>query len=150
MRRKEKAITDPAAIQAIVQAAKVCRLAMCGPEGPYVVPLCFGYRQGAFFFHCAAKGHKLDLLDADPRVCLELEGDVALQTAEKPCDWGMTFRSVIAFGSVRRLTDPDEKRAALDAIMDHYGTGPWTYTDKVLAATVVLRMDVDRLTAKRS
>jgi len=150
MRRNEKAVTDPAAIEAIIDGAQVCRLAMCDQTGPYVVPLCFGYRQGAFYFHSAGEGRKLDILDANPKVCVELESEISLKTGETPCKWGMGFRSVIAFGIVRRITDPADKRKALDVIMDHYGSGPWTYSDKALEATVVLRMEVDHMTAKHS
>jgi nitroimidazol reductase NimA-like FMN-containing flavoprotein (pyridoxamine 5'-phosphate oxidase superfamily) len=150
MRRNEKAVTDPVAIEAIIAAARVCRLAMCDRGRPYVVPLCFGYQDRVFYFHSAAQGRKLDVLNANPRVCVELESDVTLQPADKPCEWGMGFNSVIAFGTARRVSDPDEKRRALDAIMNHYGDGPWTYSEKVSAATVVIRVDVDEITAKHS
>ncbi len=150
MRRKEKAVTDPKAIEAIIAAARVCRLGMCHRGNPYVVPLCFGYREKVFYFHSAARGRKLDVLDAKPRVCVELESGVTLQPADKPCQWGMGFSSVIAFGTARRVSDPDEKRRALDAIMDHYGNGSWDYAAKALDATMVIRVDVDEMTAKRS
>ena len=110
MRRKEKAVTDPAAIEAIIDDAQVCRLAMCDQTGPYVVPLCFGYRQGAFYFHSAVEGRKLDILDANPKACVELESEFSLKTGETPCKWGMGFHSVIAFGTVRRITDPRRRR----------------------------------------
>ena len=150
MRRKEKAVTDPAAIEAIIKSAMVCRMAMCDQSMPYVVPLCFGYREGVFFFHSAANGRKLDILKANPHVCIELESDVTLQPGATPCKWGMGFNSVIAFGTAGQITDPADKRDALDTIMDHYGSGPWNYSAKVLDATVVIRVDVDHMTAKRS
>jgi hypothetical protein len=150
MRRKEKAVSDPAAIEAIITAARVCRLAMCDRGNPYVVPLCFGYRDQVFYFHSAAQGRKLEVLDANPRVCVELESDVTLQPADQPCKWGMGFNSVIAFGTARRVSDSQEKQQALDTIMNHYGDGPWTYADKALSATVVIRVDVDEITAKHA
>lgn len=150
MRRKEKAVTDPKAIEAIIHGAMVCRMAMCDQSEPYVVPLCFGYREGVFFFHSAAKGRKLDILNVNPHVCIELESDITLQPGATPCKWGMGFNSVIAFGTARRITDPADKRDALDTIMNHYGSGPWTYSAKVLDATVVIRVDVDHMTAKHS
>lgn len=43
MRRKDRAITDPAQLQQLLARCPVMRLAMAGPDGPYVVPLNFGY-----------------------------------------------------------------------------------------------------------
>lgn len=150
MRRKEKAVTDPHAIEAIIAKATVCRLAMCDQSTPYVVPLCFGYQNNVFYFHSANQGRKLDVLNANPNVCVEIETDITLKPGDKPCNWGMGFDSVIAFGTARQVSDPEEKRQALDAIMDHYGNGPWAYSDKALAATIVIRVDVDQMTAKHS
>lgn len=150
MRRKEKAITDSQAIEAILNRAHVCHLAMCDQASPYVVPLCYAYTEGVFYFHCADQGRKLQILDANPSVCVQVEADVALAPADKPCKWGMDFSSVIAFGEAHRVSDPQEKRRALDAIMDHYGSGQRNYSDRSLAATVVIRVDVRQMTAKHS
>ena len=42
MRRSERQVTDLVAIQAIVAACRVCRLAVWDREGPYIVPMSFG------------------------------------------------------------------------------------------------------------
>src|SRR3989304_3291861 len=103
MRRKEKEITDRAEMEAVVAEAQICRLAMCDGAQPYVIPLCFGYADGTFYFHCAVAGRKLDVLMKNPTVCLELEAGVSLKTGVKACDWGMNFRSVIACGRAERV-----------------------------------------------
>ena len=118
----------------------VCRLAMCDQNTPYVVPLCFGYKNKVFYFHSAKQGRKLDVLNANPNVCVEVETDITLNPGDKPCNWGMGFDSVIAFGTARQVSDPEEKRKSLDTIMDHYGNGPWTYSDKALAATKTAKL----------
>ena len=84
MRRKEREVKERAAIEEILRACKVCRLAMNGEDGvPYVVPLNFGYtwsgEQPVFYLHSAQSGRKLDLLDKDARVCFEMDCDYVLE-----------------------------------------------------------------------
>ena len=60
MRRAERQVTDLAAIQEIVKACNVCRLAMQDEEGLYIVPLSPGAKwEGeklTLYFHCAGEG----------------------------------------------------------------------------------------------
>ena len=48
MRRKDKEISDPAGIDAIIKKAAVCRLGMVNGDKPYVVPLCFGLQDTVY------------------------------------------------------------------------------------------------------
>jgi uncharacterized protein len=150
MRREEKEIHDPAEIEAVLAEARVCRIAMCDGGRPYVVPLCFGYRSGAFYVHSAAEGRKIDILKKNPEVCVEVEAGVAPVPGRRACDWGMRFRSVIAFGRVSFLEDDAARREGLDIIMAHYAPGEFEYPRGVLSKTAVLRVDVTGITGKRS
>jgi hypothetical protein len=150
VRRKEKEIHDRSEIEAVIAQALVCRLAMCDGEEPYVVPLCFGYADGVFYFHCAAEGRKLDVLKRNPSVCLETESDLALKPGAKACAWGMAYRSVIAFGRAEVIEEPAAKCRALDLIMARYAQGRHEYTEAALAKTVVLRVKAERITGKKS
>ncbi|MDO8943046.1 MAG: pyridoxamine 5'-phosphate oxidase family protein, partial [Desulfobacterales bacterium] len=132
MRRKEKEITDRAEMEAVVAEAQICRLAMCDGAQPYVIPLCFGYAGGTFYFHCAVEGRKLDVLMKNPTVCLELEAGVSLKTGVKACDWGMNFRSVIACGRAERVDGAEARQRALDLIMAHYAQGQFDYVEAAL------------------
>jgi nitroimidazol reductase NimA-like FMN-containing flavoprotein (pyridoxamine 5'-phosphate oxidase superfamily) len=61
MRRSEKEITAKTEIESIIQQSMVCRLAMSEGQIPYIVPLCFGYRNDTLYFHSAKEGKKLDI-----------------------------------------------------------------------------------------
>ena len=82
MRRKDREVTDPAEIFDILLRCDMLRIAMCGGEYPYIVPVSFGAEtargQVCVYFHCAREGMKLDLLRADPRVAVE--GDIFIKT----------------------------------------------------------------------
>jgi nitroimidazol reductase NimA-like FMN-containing flavoprotein (pyridoxamine 5'-phosphate oxidase superfamily) len=151
MRRQEKEIREPEAIESVIAAAQVCRVAMCDGDRPYVVPMCFGYADGMFYLHSAREGRKLEILGRNDRVCLELEDGLSVTPGTSACKWGMAFRSVVAFGRAEEVESPEERRRALDLIMARYApAGPYDYADAVLARTVVLRVRVEHMTGKRS
>lgn len=52
-------------------------------------------------------------------------------------------------GTVRILEDAQAKRAALEAIMEHMtGRDGWTFEEKALEATALLRLEVREMTGK--
>ena len=150
MRKKEKEITDPAAMESIIRRSMICRLAMAEDNLPYVVPLCFGYRDRALYFHCAREGRKTDILRKNNRVCVEFDIDQELVTAEDPCKFDMNFRSVIGFGKAYLLEDREEKRKGLEAIMQHYAGKSFSYPDEIVGKTMVIKVEVESLTGKKA
>ena len=151
MRRKEKEITDRVEIEDIMLKAQVCRLGMADGSRPYIVPLCFGYRDSTLYFHTAREGKKLDILRKNREVCFECDVDQELIRSEKACQWGMKFRSVVGFGKASLIEDPVVKRKALDIIMEHYaGPSSFDYAEKVLGKTVVIKIDIESMTGKKS
>ena len=123
MRRKDREITDMAQIFDILNRCDTVRIAMRGEPYPYVVPVSFGAEMAegrpVVYFHCAREGLKTDLLQANPRVCVE--GDIFLRT--EITDHGITTRyeSVIGFGTCRFLTDEAEIVHGLKVLTEHYG-----------------------------
>lgn len=101
MRRQDKEIKDREAIEAVIRRARVCRIAMCDGDVPYVVPMSFGYRDGCVWLHCAAEGRKIDILRVNDRVCFEVDLDHATNRGEESCGWNLRYRSVIGFGRAR-------------------------------------------------
>lgn len=153
MRKKEKQITDQAALEAILQRAQVLRLAMCDEGRPYLLPLNFGYSQGRVYIHCAREGRKLDILRRNPRVCFEASVDLSLRlpnNRQDACGYSMNYRCVIGEGDAVILQAPEDVRKGLDVIMRHYGEGPFQYKENGLAHAAVIRIDVDSLSGKQS
>ena len=150
MRRKEKEITYPPHIEDIIKRSFVCRLAMSDGGQPYVVPLCYGYKDNTFYLHSAREGRKLNILSGNDRVCIELDNDCEIIKGDDACDWSMKYRCVIGFGRASFIEDDDAKRKALDIIMDHYSEGSHKYTEKKLKDTVIIKVDIERMTGKQS
>jgi len=148
MRRKDKEMTDPEAIASVIQKSTVCRLGMSDDNQPYVIPMSFGYQDGAVYFHCAPEGRKIEILRKNPRVCIEFDVDCRLKTGDSACKWGFYFQSAIAFGVAAFIEDVVEKRAALDIIMRQYSKEVFTYPESALEKIVVIRVTVTELTGK--
>jgi uncharacterized protein len=150
MRRKDHEITDPKIISDVLATAHVCRLAMIADGEPYLVPLNFGYDGKSLYFHSAPAGRKIDILRRDNRVCFEVESPHEIVRHAEPCEWGVKVRSVIGYGRVTFVTEPEEKRRALDVIMAQHGkTDANTYAPQQLAAVAVLRLEIESLAGKQ-
>ena len=150
MRKKEKEMTDPAAIESVIQRSMVCRLAMAEDNRPYVLPLCFGYRDRTLYFHCAREGRKVDILRKNPRVCVEFDIDQELVTDAEACKFDMKFRSVVAFGKAYLVENLEERRQGLDVIMQHYAGKSFSYPDEIVGKTMILKVQVESLTGKKA
>lgn len=83
-------------------------LGCCDDNKPYVVPIHYSYN-GEFVYIYTTEGRKADILEHNPEVCLQAE-EVESNEA---------WKSVMAFGSVERLFDEDERQIALDLILEH-------------------------------
>ena len=106
MRRKDREITGRENIEPILQACKVCRVAMTGTDGwPYVIPMNFGYTWDedglTLYFHGGVKGKKIDSLRADPRVCFEMDCEEGLTgEGDLACRYSYAFSSIVGYGKV--------------------------------------------------
>ncbi len=151
MRKKEYEITDFTEIEAILRKAMVCRLAMTDGALPYLVPLNFGYRHRALYFHTGQAGKKIDILKKNPLVCFEVEVDAELLPADVACGFGMRYRSVVGTGRAEFVEDPAGKREALDIIMAHYSPRKaWEYRERSFERTCVIRVAIDSITGRKA
>jgi nitroimidazol reductase NimA-like FMN-containing flavoprotein (pyridoxamine 5'-phosphate oxidase superfamily) len=150
MRRKENEITDPAEIIDIIRRSQVCRLAMCEGDQPYVIPVSFGFRDDKLYIHSSLAGRKIDVLNKNNNVCVEFDIDDQIVKTEKACTWGFKYKSVIGYGSAHFVYDYDEKIKALDIIMSQYSDNEFKYEKKQVEACLIIRIDIKKLTGKRS
>lgn len=151
MRRNDKEISDFAEIEAILQSATICRIGMLGQQYPYIVPVNFGYFQKEIFCHSANQGLKLDLIKANPNVCLEIDTAVEIVKNEKACNWGTKYRSVIGFGKAIVIEEYEEKIIGLNAIMKKYSTGiEYQFDRKEVANIAIIKIKIESITGKQS
>lgn len=153
MRRKEREIQNRVEIFDILNRCDTIRIGMQGNEYPYVVPVSFGMEvvndKAVVYFHCAQQGMKVDLLRANPYVCVE--GDIFMQVEKTAHGITTRYESVIGLGECQILTDVDEIKHGLKVLLDHYGYYEYSLDgcmgmNHLLVGKIVL----DQITGKRN
>jgi nitroimidazol reductase NimA-like FMN-containing flavoprotein (pyridoxamine 5'-phosphate oxidase superfamily) len=167
MRRSDREITDRARIDAILREAQVCRIALADEDGPYIVPMCFGYDGTALYLHSAPErtagppgskvsspagsgSRKLAMIRKNPRCCFEVDQCDGIVKGERACSWGMRYRSVIGFGRAEIITNPAVKQHGLTSIMQQYHGGVHEYSEAELRSVTVIRITIESMTGKTS
>ena len=151
IRRSRQALPEAESL-AILERGSHGVLAVLGDGGyPYAVPLNYVYEGGALYFHCARSGHKYDAVKACPRAsfCVIDRSDVV------PEDYSTNYRSVIAFGEVRVVTDEAAKRRAIECLAKKYSpddseANRAAVIDREWDTLCVLELHIEHLSGKEA
>lgn len=149
MRRKDKEIKDMEEIESIINKSNVCRIALSENDSPYIVPVCFGYKDNCLYFHSANAGKKIDIIEKNNKICFEFDDYSGLLLSENPCDWDIKYSSVIGFGKASIIDDFDEKIKAMNIIIEHYSNGLYEFQKKIDTVTII-KVEIENITGKRS
>lgn len=151
MRRKNKEVADEAWMKDILRRGQVVHIGLASADGePYVVPMGYGYEDGAIYIHGATAGLKNDIILANPRVAFNVALDIEVIRNEKGAEFSMQYRSVSGWGRACPLTGLDEKNRALAVIMRQYD-GPHTdLTEQNCGSVWVARVDIETMRGKIS
>jgi len=149
-RLPERAAYDRATVHAILDEGFLCHLGFVVDGQPYVIPT--GYaRVGETVFLHGSTASRLGLRPGMD-VCVTVTLVDGLVLARSAFHHSMNYRSVMAIGRTRPVTDPGEKEAALRALVEHIVPGR---SDEVrggdsreLAATAVLALPLAEVSAK--
>ncbi|MFF4249210.1 pyridoxamine 5'-phosphate oxidase family protein [Streptomyces sp. NPDC001822] len=154
-RSRERASYDKETVHAILDAAYLCHLGFVRDGAPVVLPTLFGRIGERLYVHGSTGSRPLrEAGAADPgiAVCLTVTHVDGLVLARSAFNHSMNYRSVVVHGTARTVTDPQERRVALDAIVDQAVPGRSKDSRpadrKELAATAVIRLDLDEVSAK--
>ncbi len=126
-------------------------LSLLGDEGyPYGVPLDFWYcpEDGCLYFHCAPEGHKIDAMNC----CDKASFCVCDQGTAIEGDWALRFESVIVFGRLARVEEPERIQAALRGLAGKF-TEDSSYIEREIESYVnrvrILALRPEHITGKR-
>ena len=121
MRKKSREMDAAWALE-VMDKAPYITVSMTDINGmPYSVPLSLARTdERTFYFHCATEGKKLDIIQANPCVCLSAVSKCKPTVGPKDGSFTLEFKSAIAFGKAEIVTDDTEKREALRAICQRF------------------------------
>ncbi|MFI3226368.1 MAG: pyridoxamine 5'-phosphate oxidase family protein [Clostridia bacterium] len=150
IRRLNKQIMKQEEVIEMLETATNGVLAVDGDNDyPYAVPLSFAYLDGKIYFHSTtAESHKIDAISKNPKVsfCVVTQDNIIAD------DFNTLYKSAIAFGIARVLTDEDEIFKGIMAITKKY-SGDYMEKGKEHAKRsagrfCVVEIEIEHLTGK--
>ncbi|MFG2313088.1 pyridoxamine 5'-phosphate oxidase family protein [Streptomyces sp. NPDC048566] len=154
-RSRERAAYDTALVHSILDEGYVCHLGFVRDGAPVVLPTLYARAGERLYVHGSTGSRPLRMAgQADPglAVCLTVTHVDGLVLARSAFHHSMNYRSVVVHGIAHQVTDPDEKRVALDALVDQVVAGRSADSRpanaKELAATAVISLDLNEVSAK--
>lgn len=162
MRRIESQIKDPSEVKRLAAACDVGFLGITDPDGyPRVVPVNFVLIGESIYIHGASEGEKYDRLKTGPKVSFSFIEPYSMipsswQSEEYACSATVFYKSVYMRGLGSIVDDPEEKAAALQALMEkHEPEGDFLAIRadeplyaKALADVAIFKVVPDRVTTK--
>lgn len=150
-RHRERARADRADLHAVLDAGLVCHLGLVRDGAPVVLPTGYGRVADTVYVHGSTGAGYLRVADGAP-VCLTVTHLDGIVYARSAFHHSMNYRSAVVHGRARAVTDPDERWAALRAIVEQLSPGSWDHTRRPdareLAATAVFGVDLDEASVK--
>ncbi|MFK0172880.1 pyridoxamine 5'-phosphate oxidase family protein [Streptomyces sp. NPDC090306] len=154
-RSAERASYDKDVVHAILDEGRLCHLGFVRDGAPVVLPTLYARVGERLYVHGSTGSRPLraaNTTDPGLAVCLTVTHVDGLVLARSAFHHSMNYRSVVVHGTARPVTDPEEKRAALDALVDQVVPGRSADSRpanaKELAATAVLAVDLAEVSAK--
>ncbi|MEU9237424.1 pyridoxamine 5'-phosphate oxidase family protein [Streptomyces subrutilus] len=154
-RSRDRARYDRETVHSILDQAYICHLGFVRDGAPVVLPTLFGRVGEALYLHGSTGSRPLRAAGkADPGlpVCVTVTHVDGLVLARSAFHHSLNYRSVVVHGTAYQVTDEEECRMALDALVDHVVPGRSADSRpanaKELAATAVIRLDLTEVSAK--
>lgn len=147
-----RATYDRAMVNAILDEALVCHVGFHVDGQPYVIPTTYARVDQQLYIHGSAASRMLRALTGGVPVCVTVTILDGLVLARSAFHHSMNYRSVVILGTAVEVTNPEERFAALQAIVEHIRPGRWREVrlpnERELRATSVLRLPLEEVSAK--
>ncbi len=147
MRRHDRELSQAEAWD-ILRRAEYGILATVGTDGwPYAVPLNHVLLGDVLYIHCALEGHKLENIAHEERVsyCAVASAQVV------PSVLSTLYESAVVFGRASQVTEADEKRKALLALIRRFGGDSQRAEESLESCrseASLIRVQIERITGK--
>lgn len=155
LRRKDRTIKDINTIKEIVSKCQVVRVAMCKDNVPYLVPLNYGYEfsdkgELILYCNCSTIGKKLDILEENPNVFIEIDNKKHIIENDTSCDHDFEYYSIMSAGRVEFVHNIYDKIHGLNKITGNYTSKNSTneFKNEALNKIFLLKITCTNLSAK--
>jgi nitroimidazol reductase NimA-like FMN-containing flavoprotein (pyridoxamine 5'-phosphate oxidase superfamily) len=149
-RRSMRGVYDKEQVHAILDEGFVCHIGFVMDGRPFVIPTAYARSGEQIYIHGSPASRLMKSKEVD--VCLTVTLVDGLVLARSAFHTSINYRSVVALGKARLVTDLDEKREALRCFTNHVIAGRWEVAkqpnDSELKATSVLALPLEEVSAK--
>ena len=151
-RLPQRGAYDAATIHGILDAAFMAHVGFITDGQPFVIPTLYGRKGDTLYLHGSPGSRMLREGDKGIPLCVTVTLVDALVLARSAFHHSMNYRSVVAFGTARLVSDAAAKLAALRCISEQVLAGRWEEvrapSEKELKATAVLEFAIEEASAK--
>jgi uncharacterized protein len=148
----ERGSYDRTLAHAVLDEGIVAHVGLATDDGPVVIPMLYARDGERLLLHGSAASRLLRGGAAATDLCVTVTLVDGLVLARSAFHHSMNYRSVVVFGRATAITDPGEKRAALDRYVEHVvpgrGADVRPPSDKELRTTLVLALPLDESSVK--
>lgn len=139
-------------IHRILDSAFLAHVGFCVDGQPFVIPTNFGREDERLYLHGSAASRMLRELATGAPACVTVTHVDGLVLARSAFHHSMNYRSVVAFGTAKKIEDVERKNHALRVISEHLIRGRWDEVrepnEKELKQTSVLEFVIEEASAK--
>jgi nitroimidazol reductase NimA-like FMN-containing flavoprotein (pyridoxamine 5'-phosphate oxidase superfamily) len=151
-RRPARGSREWATIAEILDAGILANIGFCLDGQPFVIPTLYGRDGEMLYLHGSAASRTIRELATGVPACVTVTILDGLVLARSAFNHSMNYRSVVAFGTARKIEDPEQKVRSLRTISEHVIPGRWEEvrqpSEKELKATAVLEFLIEEASAK--
>jgi nitroimidazol reductase NimA-like FMN-containing flavoprotein (pyridoxamine 5'-phosphate oxidase superfamily) len=151
-RKADRGRFDWETITTVLDDGFVCHFGFVSDGHAVVIPTAYGRVGTDLYLHGASANHALRSAASGIDVCVTVTLIDGLVLSRSAFHHSMNYRSVVVFGRAIKVEEPDEKRRALLAVVDHVVPGRSAAcrapTDNELRTTLVLRLPITEASAK--
>ncbi len=144
---------DRDSVNAIIDEALICHVAIAEGEQPFVIPTIHARDGDTLLFHGLKGGRLLQAIASGAEICVAITLLDGLVLARSAFNHSMGYRSVVLFGKGRVIEDEAARLAALERLTEHVVPGRWADARppnaKELKMTTVVAMSIDAASVKQ-
>ena len=147
MRRSKQELSKAECINILSDEPRGVLAVIGDYDYPYTVPISHVFADGKIYFHGALKGHKNKKKKKYDKVSYCVTDNGVLNDD----GWSYTFKSVVAFGRIKTLTDEDEKREKLTYLGDKFFPSHEDTVDEInrlIHRTEVFEITIEHMSGK--
>jgi nitroimidazol reductase NimA-like FMN-containing flavoprotein (pyridoxamine 5'-phosphate oxidase superfamily) len=151
-RKRGRGSYDRDLVHSILDEALTCHVGFVQDGQPYVTPTIHAREGETIYLHGANANRTFRVLADGAPCCLTATLIDELVLARSAQHHSMNYRSAVVFGTAREVTDTEEKRRGLRAVIEHVVPGR---SDEIrgpneteLRSTKVLAMAIEEASAK--